>query len=54
MAQLVTHDGSELIVRMATITDEVQKSCIDDDLSAWHTEGIDLLAVDYIEFPVQR
>ena len=38
---------------MATITDEVQKSCIDDDLSARHTEGINLLAVDYIEFPAQ-
>ena len=53
MAQLVTHNGCELIVRMGTITDEVQKSCIDDDLSARHTEGIDLLAVDYIEFPAQ-
>ena len=53
MAQLVTHNGCELIVRMATITDEVQKSCIDDDLSARHTEGINLLAVDYIEFPAQ-
>ena len=54
MAQLVSHHSSQLIIRVRSIADQVKQPCVDHYFPPWHTEGIDLLALHYIELPAQR